>query len=164
MLTFACYRKQDIVRNRIRGYQIFGIPLVGLGRGLMTLVRDNLPAQLISNPIFCGEDVETLEVSVALLHTLLHIVNVYLPAVAELELGELFSLGGEALLIVGGDLNAHHPMLSSPAPPNAAGVALVIALEDSDSIHLLNTPVAMHKRGGVLDLTFVSSALRPLAT
>lgn len=96
------------------------------------------------------------------MHSSLRIVNVYRPAAATLELGELFAGGGDEYLLIGGDFNAHHPVLASSAPSNAAGTAIAAALEDSPAIFLVNSPASTHVRGGTLDLTFASEALRPI--
>lgn len=145
----------------IRGYQVFSLAPEGRGRGLITLVRDDIPASRLSTRVNCGEEVETLGVNITLRDTSLLTVNLYRPAASSLELDEVFTDASERLLLIGGDFNAHHPVLSSTSPRNAAGVAVADALAASPGMQLLNSSTPTHVRGGILDLTFISKVLVP---
>ena len=125
----------------------------------MTLVKSILPVGQWDEIPDCGEGVEVLGVRLLLPHSSLLIVNLYRPAASVLELGEIFSAGASTHMLLGGDFNAHHPVLGSTAAANAAGNTIAATMEEYGGLLLLNDDTPTHIRGGVLDLTFVSPSI-----
>ena len=158
-----CILQESLLREpstfRVPGYQVFSLAQGGMGRGLVTLVRDSIPAERWLDVPDCGEGVEVLGVKVALQDTALHVVNIYRPARSTLELGEIFAEASVVHMVLGGDFNAHHPVLHSSSRTNAAGQEVAMAMDAYDGLQLLNSPAPTHVEGGVLDLTFISTPL-----
>ena len=145
----------------LTGYNRFKLPSNEEGtRGLITLVKNTIPTQLITNPINCGEGVEVLAVSLQLLNTNLIIYNIYKHLQSTLELGELFAT--DSNIFKGGDFNAHHPILNSTQSPNEDGNHIAFLLNEFEGISLLNNGRPTHIRGGRLDLSFSNTHLKPL--
>ena len=132
-------------------------------RGLLTLVKNTIPASKILQPIPCGEGVEVLAVKLQLLNHNFTIYNLYKPHNGLLKSGELFTQASIEPLYIGGDFNAHHSILSSPSPTNPDGEHLANLLEDITDITLLNNGEPTHSRGGRLDLSFINTNLRNMA-
>ncbi|KAG0713960.1 putative RNA-directed DNA polymerase from transposon X-element [Chionoecetes opilio] len=150
---------------RVAGYSIYGLPRDGDGcRGLMVLVRSSLPHHRITDPVQCGEGVEVLAVQLQLAGLPLLVYNIYSSPRKQLEAGELLSLATHSSVVVAGDFNAHHPLLQSVSPTNAAGRHLAAVLEEVPEVALLNSGEPTHVRGGRLDLTLVSRGLTPGAS
>ena len=102
----------------IPGYTLFRTPAIEGGeRGLITAVKADIPAHPIANPFFCGDEVETLAVSIRLLDRNLLVYNIYRRHTGILSLGELFTAAEESDIFISGDFNAHHPVLHSTSPP-----------------------------------------------
>ena len=116
----------------------------------------------------CGTNIEVMAITITLLNINMNIYNIYRKRnreyPGELQLGQLFALAGNHPTLICGDFNAHHPILSSPSPTNEAGEHLCYILEEIPEIALLNNGQPTHMRGGRLDLTFLSTNLRPHAT
>jgi len=125
----------------------------------MILVRGSIPCKAINNPIDCGDNVEVQAVELTLLNRTLLIYNLYKHMLGTLDISELFASAEDNLMLIGGDFNAHHPILNSPRATNADGHHLASTLDESPFIGLLNTGEATHTQGGRLDLTLVSSSL-----
>ena len=126
-------------------------------------MRDTIPAELWDETPDCGEGVEVLGVRVFLSTSSLLLANLYRPAAATLELGELFTVGSTSHLVLGGDFNAHHPALQSSSAPNAAGNEVALVMEEYNGLHLLNSAEPTHIGGVVFDLTYVLTSLLPCA-
>ena len=147
----------------LSGYTTYKLPATHEGvRGLITFVKNTIPSHLIQNPISCGEGVEALAVSLQLLETNITIYNIYRQQQTTLELGELFSTNHN--IFIGGDFNAHHPILSSTQPANEDGEHIAFLLEEIEGICLLNNGRPTHIRGGRLDLSFINTHLRGRTT
>ena len=146
------------------GYNSFISPSNQEARGLITLIKNTIPASSISNPIYCGEQVEVQAVKIQLLNQNLNLYNIYKQQNGTLDIGELFSQAAIEPTFIGGDFNAHHEMLSSPQNSNTDGEHIASLLEEISNITLLNSGEATHIRGGRLDLSFISIELRHLAT
>ena len=151
---------------KINGYNTYTTPQENTDRGLAILVKNTLPAKRIANPIPCGDNVETLGITITLQDMNLNIYNLYRKLhrdnTGTLELTQLFALTSTENTVIMGDFNAHHPLLSSPIPTNTAGVHIAQMLEDFPEVALLNNGQQTHIRGGRLDLTFLSTHLRIL--
>ena len=150
---------------RVAGYTIHSLPCGDNGRrGCMVVVRSSLPHRRIAAPVYCGEDVEVMAVQLELPGLPLTVYNVYRGPRGQLEAEEMLSLATHGNVLVGGDFNAHHPVLQSVSPTNPAGRRLAAALEEVPDIALLNNGEPTHVRGGRLDLTLVSRGLAPAAS
>jgi len=143
----------------------------GRSRGLIILVRRNIHAEPLQITASCGQEVESLAVTIALHNTKLQIYNIYRPPRlgATLKLDHLFAAVSSSPSIVGGDFNAHCPTWNNPLSSSAsrlcrAGNYLNQMLQTFPATSLLNKHVSTHLRGGVLDLSFVSTSLLPLTT
>ena len=90
------------------------------------------------DPIHCGEGVEIHGVSLQLPFSNLHIYNVYCHSHADLDVGELLASASTANTYIGGDFNAHHPLLHSPSPNNAAGRHVTQVMSETQCVALLN--------------------------
>lgn len=83
-----------------------------------------------------------------------------------LNLDNIFSLMCNSPTILGGDFNAHHHIWNDP-PSNTAnktcsnGLHIQQLLTSFPDVKLLNKHTPTHLRGGVFDLTFLSSDLLP---
>lgn len=98
-----------------------------------------------------------MAITLRLPHTSLLICNIYRAPDAILDLNEIFGLAATDNVIIMGDFNAHHQVLSSPQRANTAGLHLNWALGEFPEILLLNdTTGATHIAAGRLDLTFAS--------
>ncbi|KAG0726314.1 hypothetical protein GWK47_036866 [Chionoecetes opilio] len=150
---------------RIAGYTVHSLSCGEDGRrGCVVVVRSALPHRRIEDPVHCGEGVEVMAVQLELPALPLTVHNVYSSWRRQLEADELLSLATHISVLVGGDFNAHHPMLQSVSPTNRAGRHLAAVLEEVPEIVLLNTGEPTHVRGGRLDLTLISSDLAPAAS
>ena len=152
-------------RFKISGYNIFTTPFANGNRGLAILTKTSIPAMKLHNPINCGDNVEVLAVRLTLLNNTLDIYNIYRKITreqtGELQLTQLFAHASNTPTLICGDFNAHHHMLSSCSPTNDAGIHIDYTLEQFQNIALMNNGEPTHIRGGRLDLTFVSTFLRP---
>ena len=88
-----------------------------------------------------------LAVELILPTTRLTIYNIYRKVHQTLDLIEIASLASERPCLIGGDFNAHHPILHSTRT-EAAGQHLDYILEAFPTIALLNSGVPTHTRGG----------------
>lgn len=151
---------------RISGYKSFLLPRInGASRGCAILVRHHIACQELAAPPHCGDRVEVQGVIIQLHSTPLTLFNIYAPPQSTPELGELFTAASEEPTFIGGDFNGHHPHLESPSPPNTAGRHIAELLEEARGVALLNdTSQPTHIRGGRLDLSFISTPLRPVAS
>ena len=152
-------------RFKISGYNIFTTPFANGNRGLAILTKTSIPAMKLHNPINCSDNVEVLAVRLTLLNNTLDIYNIYRKITrdqtGELQLTQLFAHASNTPTLICGDFNAHHHMLSSCSPTNDAGIHIDYTLEQFQNIALMNNGEPTHIRGGRLDLTFVSTFLRP---
>ncbi|XP_068222183.1 uncharacterized protein [Palaemon carinicauda] len=117
---------------KIAGYNAYTTRQIGTDKGLAILVRTTIPITRLHNPIPCGDNVETLAVT------------------------------KERLTLLCGDFNAHHPILSFPSTTSPSGEHIPFALGELEGVTLLNTEQPTHLRGGRLDLTFATTAMRHL--
>ncbi|XP_068250172.1 uncharacterized protein [Palaemon carinicauda] len=151
---------------RIAGYNAYTTSMIGTDKGLATLVRKTIPTTRLHNPIPCGINVETLTVTLTLLNQKVDIYNIYRKInreePGELQLTQLFAYTERPPTLISGDFNAHHPILSSPSMTNLSGDHIAFVLEEFEGVALLNTRQPTHLRGGTLDLTFVTTAIRHL--
>ena len=99
---------------KLSGYTTYKLSSNEHTRGLLTFIKNSIPSAAIQNPIHCGENVEVLAVTVQLLHNSLCIYNIYKQHQGALELDELFASTSNHQTFIGGDFNAHHPILHSP--------------------------------------------------
>lgn len=153
------YKENSIIN--IPGYQTHKTPWGGGNRGLVTLIKTDIPHTRIQQPVPCGEGTEHLGVQVHLGENTVPIYNIYCnPNHGELDLTELFSEAEYQPIIVAGDFNAHHPFLQSSSRTNQAGHHLHNTIQDFPTMQLINdTAEPTHICGGRLDLTFTSSTL-----
>ena len=151
---------------RLNGYNTYTMPHENTDRGLAILVKNTIPVKKITNPIFCGNNVEVLAVTLTLQNLHLNIYNIYRKITqgntGELDLTQLFAHTSNENTIIMGDFNAHHTILSSPSPTNEAGEHIAQLLDDFPNVTLLNNGQQTHIRGGRLDLSFISTTLRNL--
>ncbi|XP_068208325.1 uncharacterized protein [Palaemon carinicauda] len=151
---------------RITGYNAYTTPQIGTDKGLATLVRTTIPTTRLHNPIPCGTNVETMAVTLTLLNQKVDIYNIYRKInredTGELQLTQLFVHTERAPTLICGDFNAHHPILSSPSMTNPSGEHIAFTLEEFEGVTLLSTEQPTHLRGGRLDLTFATTAIRHL--
>lgn len=124
----------------------------------MILVRNTIPHHRIVDPIPCGVGVEVMAVELTLPNLHLTVYNIYRKSDQVLDASELLAMVCNQPCLVGGDFNAHHPVLNS-TKTDPAGTHLNQLLEDLPAVSLLNTGEPTHIRGGRLDLTFTSDAL-----
>ena len=143
---------------RLAGYTRHTLPRSRGVSGCITLVRSTIPQHRILQPVSCGEGVEVLAVELILPTTRLTIYNIYRKVHQTLDLVDIASLASERPCLIGGDFNAHHPILHSTRT-EAAGRHLDQILDAFPTVALLNTGVPTHTRGGRLDLTISSIAL-----
>ena len=131
-------------------------------RGLITLIKNQIPSSLIKQPINCGEDVEVLATKIHLNNQNLILYNIYKSPqfTGALDLSEVFSLSMHEDILIAGDFNAHHPILNSKGPTNEDGSHISHLLEELPEITLLNNGEATHLRGGRLDLAFIPTYLK----
>ena len=132
---------------------------------LAILVKSSIPVKRIINPISCGDCVEVMAVRLTLENQTLDIYNIYRNINhGELDLSQLFAHTENTNTLITGDFNAHHEVLCSPRPPNPAGDHIYQSLTDFNGVSLLNNGQSTHIRGGRLDLSFISTILRPFST
>ena len=129
----------------------------------MILVRNTIPHRRIDPPTRCGLGVEVMAVELKLPNLQLTVYNVYRKETQELYLTDVLALASVRPYLVGGDFNAHHPVLNSVRRTNAAGLHVNGTLQDIPLVSLLNTGEATHINGGRLDLTFSSNVIAALA-
>ncbi|XP_068204678.1 uncharacterized protein [Palaemon carinicauda] len=150
---------------KIKGYNAT-TPQIGTDKGLATLVKTSIPTTRLHNLIPCGTNVETLAVTITLLNQKIYIYNIYRKInredTGELQVTQLFAHAKRTPTIICGDFNVHHPILSSSSMTNPSGEHIAFALEEFEGIALLNTGQPTHLRGGRLDMTFVTTAIRHL--
>ena len=149
---------------RVAGYTLHSLPAADGTRGCAVLVRSAIPHSRVAAPVPCGDGVEVMALELHVGGLRLLVYNLYRSQRHQLEAGELLTLAAHTSLLVGGDFNAHHPVLHSPSQANEAGRHLAVLLEDVPHVRLLNTGEATHTRGGRLDLTLVSGDLAAGAT
>ncbi|ROT64139.1 pol-like protein [Penaeus vannamei] len=106
-------------------------------RGLSILVRKDLHVERLPFRRFCGTEVEAMGVTVSLKNTTLQIYNIYRPPKATATLNQ--------------------QILQNWSLSNKI-------LQDFPHSSLLNRHIPTHLRGGVLDLSFVSTDLLPIAS
>ncbi|XP_068233494.1 uncharacterized protein [Palaemon carinicauda] len=148
---------------RIAGYNAYITPQIDTDKGLATLVRTTIPTTRLHNPIPCGTNVKTLAVTITLLNQKIDIYRkINSEDTGELQLTQLFAHVERTTTLICGDFNAHHPILSFPSMTNPSGEHIAFALEEFEGVALLNTGQLTHIRGGRLDLTFVTTAVRHL--
>ena len=149
---------QETLLNRakklkLNGYTTYTTPHENTDRGLAILIRNSIPAKRITNPISCGNNVEVLAVTVTLQNINLDIYTVYRKLshsnTGELDLTQLFANATNSNVLVMGDFNAHHNILSSPSPTNEAGTHIAQSLDDFPDIALLNNGEQTHKKGPI---------------
>ena len=149
---------------KINGYNTYTTPHENTDRGLAILIKNTIPVKKITNPIFCGNNIEVLAVTLTLQDTKLDIYNLYRKLTqnhtGELELTQLFAHTSNTNTLVTGDFNAHHNILSSLSPTNEAGEHIAQVLDDFHNVSILNNGQPTHVRGGRLDLSFISTPLR----
>lgn len=148
----------------LKGYNSFSLPHTrGGARGCMILIRNHIPATIIDPPLTVGNTIELLGVEITLENSSMKIYNVYRSATKELDLHEVTALAASDRIFIGGDFNAHHPMLGSTSPTNEAGRHIAEVLTDNPDITLLNdTTTPTHLHGGRLDLSLINTSLAPL--
>ena len=151
---------------KINGYNVYTTPHEDSNRGLAILVKSSIPVKKITNQISCGDNVEVLALKITLQNTSLEIYNIYRKIThgsqGDLDLTQLFAHASSTSTLITGDFNAHHPLLSSVSNSNEAGEHIAQVLDDFQDISILNNGQATHIRGGRLDLTFISKAIRML--
>ena len=151
---------------KLNGYNIYTTPHENTDRGLAILVKNSIPVKRIANPISCGNNVEVLAVTITLQDTKLDIYNIYRKLAqgntGELDLTQLFAHTSNTNTIINGDFNAHHNILSSPNPNNEAGEHIAQMLDDFPNTSILNNGQSTHVKGGRLDLSFITTQIRPL--
>lgn len=146
----------------LRGYTAYNIPRTrGGSHGLCVLIKNAIPSSRITDPPDCGEEVELIAVRILLKNTPLDIYTIYKPPNAHLNLGQLFSTAENNPSFIAGDFNSHHPILGSTTCTNPSGRHIGTILPLHPGIKLLNNKEPTHLQGGVLDLAFVSTPLRP---
>ena len=146
---------------KIPGYHLYTNNTAENDRGLAIYIKHGIPSQPIHNPIFCGENTEVLAVTITLRDHNLDIYNIYTqPTRATLELGQLFNHASNTPTLIGGDFNAHHPILSSIRPTNENGWHIEEILNEYHEVAILNNGEPTHINGGRLDLTFITTSLR----
>lgn len=143
-----------------RQYQLFHQPSApGGSRGLITLVRKDLPATLKQAPCHLGDLVDSLCVTLHLGGDgTLDVYNVYCRQRAQLNLLPLLEDGGGRPALLSGDFNAHHPLLEpwGGGVINQRGRHLTHVLEEFPALILHGTPQPTHIAGGRLDLTLTA--------
>ena len=150
---------------KVNGYNTYTMPCENAHRGLAILVKSSIPVKRIANPISCGNCVEVMAVRLTLSNQTLDIYNIYRNIHhGELELSQLFSHAENTNTLIMGDFNAHHDILCSPQQSNTAGEHIYQSLNDFSRVSLLNNGQSTHVRGGRLDLSFISTILRPFST
>lgn len=150
---------------KLRGYTSYHLPHTrGGSQGISILVRNSIPNSQVTEPIDCGEGVDVLAVTILLHHTSLTIYNVYNPPAGRLNLGELFAAAAHQPIYASGDFNSHHPLLQSRSATNQGGRHIGTLLPMHPEISLLNNGEATHIRGGVLDLSLISTQLKTIAS
>ena len=150
---------------KVSGYNTYTTPCENTNRGLAILVKSSIPVKRITNPIFCGDNVEVMAVRLTLDNQTLDIYNIYRNIqLGELVLSQLFSHTENTNTLIMGDFNAHHEILSSTRPSNTTGDHIYQSLNDFNRVSLLNNGQSTHIRGGRLDLSFISTVLRPFST
>ena len=176
LLAYCKTEKYDVItlqerlihtgkKFKVNGYNTYTTPCEDTNRGLAILVKSSIPVKRITNPISCGDCVEVMAVRLTIRNQTLDIYNIYRNKNhGELDLSQLFSHTESTNTLIMGDFNSHHEILCSPRPPNAAGDHIYQSLNDFNRVSLLNNGRPTHVRGGRLDLSFISTILRPFST
>ncbi|XP_076064443.1 uncharacterized protein LOC143038789 [Oratosquilla oratoria] len=154
---------QDHHTFRVPGYTCYRKDIGSTGRGLATLVKNKTPSVQIKDYLECGEATEVLVVQIQLAGVTLQCYNLYSRPTEKIDLSQLFGNCDSHNIVFGGDINAHHPILSSPSTTNANGHHVAHLLSEFQDVCLLNSGAPTHIRGGRLDLTFLPAKLRSLA-
>ena len=145
---------------RFSGYHVFMLPQTAGKRGLITLVKATIPCSAIADAPHCGEETESLAVEIQLAGGPLKLYNVYSrPGCSSLDISQVCASAVQDRVVIGGDFNAHHPILAPCRGPDAAGHHIANVLETFPEIALLNNQEPTHVGGGVLDLTLVTATL-----
>ncbi|MEL6606397.1 MAG: endonuclease/exonuclease/phosphatase family protein [Cyanobacteria bacterium J06614_10] len=147
----------------ISGYKTFKTPNAFYQRNwcnLMILVKNTLPCISIDNPTQAGEETDVLAVKIFLADTELSCYNLYKHHTGSLDLSELFNQMASETVLLGGDFNAHHPILCSPQRSCDDGHHIAALLDEYPEVALLNNGEPTHIQGGRLDLTFLPTTLR----
>ena len=157
LLQETLLTREDI---RFSGYHVFALPRSETTRGSMILIHASLPCSPIQDPIPCGDGVESLAVRLHLPEETIDVYNIYRhPTRATLDIGELCAAAEGGGYIIGGDFNAHHPLLHSVSRATPQGSHIAEILDDCPGVTLLNNGEPTHVRGGRLDLTMASASL-----
>ncbi|KAG0717925.1 RNA-directed DNA polymerase from mobile element jockey [Chionoecetes opilio] len=128
----------------------------GGSRGLITLVRKDLPATLTLAPPHLGEQVDSLCVTLHMdRSTKVDVCNVYCRQRSQLDLLPTLENNQRRLLVLSGDYNAHHPLLEpwSDGGSNPRGCHIIHMLEEFEELKLHGASQPTHIAGGRLDLT-----------
>ena len=149
----------DASTMRLGRYQLFQQPhQPGGSRGLITLVRPDIPATLTENPQPLGEQVDSLGVTIHIDHaTKIDIYNVYCRQRSTLNLQPVMEDNDGRTTLLSGDFNAHHDALEpwNNGPGNQRGRHITQVLREFPEVMLLGPPHPTHIAGGRLDLTFL---------
>ena len=176
LLAYCKTEKYDVItlqetlinigkKFKVSGYNTYTTPRENTNRGLAILVKSLIPVKRITNPISCGDNVEVMAVRLTLDNQTLDIYNIYRNIQhRELNLSQLFAHTENTNTLIMGDFNAHHEILSSTRPSNTTGNHIYQSLNDFNRVSLLNNGQSTHIRGGRLDLSFISTVLRPFST
>lgn len=151
----------DATILRFGHYQLFQLPYrQGGPRGLITLVRKDIPATLIVNPPHLGDQVDLLSVTLHFDNTNVDVHNVYCRQRSRLNLMSVLERHHGRPTLLTGDFNAHHPVLEpwQNDVTNQRGHHIVHMLEEFDSMTLHGEPQATHIAGGRLDLALSVNA------
>ena len=166
LLAYCKTEKYDVItlqetlirtgkKFKVNGYNTYTTPCENTNRGLAILVKSSIPVKRMTNPISCGDCVEVMAVRLTLRNQTLDIYNIY----RNINLSHTESTN----TLIMGDFSAHHEILCSPYLPNAAGDHIYQRLSDFNRVSLLNNGQSTHVRGGRLDLSFISTILRPFS-
>ena len=132
----------------------------GGSRGLITLVRNDIPATLTATPPQLGDHVDSLSVTLHFENTKLDVTNVYCRPRSYLNLMPVLEYNNGRPTLLTGDFNAHHPALEpwQSGVTNQRGQHIVHMLEEFETITLHGDPQATHIAGGRLDLAISVNA------
>ena len=154
--------QETLIQNQkfnLNGYISYIKPKLN-GRGLATLIKKSIPSEKIINPIYCGEEVETLATKIHLQNQTFTLYNIYKSPRHTLDLTEVFEMGVHENILIAGDFNAHHPILNSITDTNWDGHHINTLLDEIPEMYLANSGEPTHIRGGRLDLVFLPTYLR----
>lgn len=153
---------QQTQEFNLSGYKTFITYAGNSKRGLAILCKNRIPAKQIIRPISCGNNIEVMAIQITLMDTTLDVYNIYRPPHRDkqLNLVELLAHTSEQPTLIGGDFNAHHPILNSSSSTCENGEHIALMLEEFEEVTLLNNGRPTHIRGGRLDLTLITKPLR----